>query len=118
MGKRKAKIVLIPPPVKSVEIDDPDGLGPLPEQGVSFLSQLGARYVRIVVKDGRSWIIAGLNEWKGKTRPFLARVFENGYVRDYLAIPPDSVERVVTSVLDVASKMEGEGHGEEEEKGE
>jgi len=115
---RGKKVVLIPPPESRVEVVDPRNLGPLPTSGVAFLSQLGARRIEIVAKDGRSWIIAGINEWKGSLRPFVARVFSNGFVRDYLAIPVDSYRLIVDAIARMAEAvMASSGEGVSDEGG-
>ena len=115
MGRKK--VVLIPPPHQRVAVEDPNGLGPLPENGVAFLGQMGAVRIAIVTKDGRSWIITGLNVWRGQVRPFIARVFENGYVRDYMAIPEAVVDHVCQSLKYMAEHVRdftGETYGKEE----
>lgn len=115
MGRKK--VVLIPPPHQRIIVDDPNSLGPLPENGVSFLSQMGAFKISVVVKDGRSWIITGLNAWRGQIRPFIARVFENGYVRDYMAIPEGSIDQIYESlkrIVDQSRDLLGGGNEEEE----
>lgn len=117
IGVGRKKVVLIPPPHERVVVEDPLGLGPLPEGGVSFLGQMGALKIAIVAKDGRSWIITGLNSWRGSIRPFIARVFENGYVRDYIAIPPEIISRLHEFMAQMAAQIDGLGQaggGEED----
>ena len=112
MGRRKS-VVLIPPPESRVIVDDPRNLGPLPSNGLVFLSQLGAKRIEIVVKDGRSWIVAGVNEWRGSLRPFIARVFDNGFVRDYMAIPVEHYGEVVEAITRMAEIVRGVNSGGE-----
>lgn len=116
MGRKR--VVLIPPPQERVLVEDPFSLGPLPDNGVAFLAQLGAMKIRVLVKDGRSWIVAGINSWKGSVRPFIARVFDNGFVRDYMAIPPENAELIASSIVELAKEVEShakeEGEGREE----
>jgi hypothetical protein len=118
MGRRKS-VVLIPPPESRVIVDDPKNLGPLPSNGLAFLGQLGARRIEIVVKDGRSWIIAGVNEWRGSLRPFIARVFDNGFVRDYMAIPVEhyaEVVKAITKMAEIVKEVNSGGEAEEDGK--
>ena len=118
MGRRKS-VVLIPPPESRVIVDDPRNLGPLPSNGLAFLGQLGAKRIEIVVKDGRSWIVAGVNEWRGSLRPFIARVFSNGFVRDYMAIPVEhygEVVEAITRMAEIVREVNSGGEAKEDGK--
>jgi len=86
-------------------ISDPKALGPLPEKALVYLASLGATKVKISVKDGRSWIVTGINVWRGKRRVFIARVFSNAFVRGYLAPPVAELETLFADLRELAGEV-------------
>jgi len=106
--------------MSGLTIHDPRGLGPLPEQALVYLASLGARKVKISVKDGRSWIVTGINVWRGTKRVFVARVFNNAFVRGYLAPPVAELETLFSDLRELASEVgvDESGGGGEGEPGE
>jgi len=91
--------------VSSVQIIDEKQLGPLPDQAIKYFAALGATEIKISVRDGRSWILTGINVFRGEKRVFVARVFNNGYVRGYLAPPPDKIEDLISDLRAFARKV-------------
>jgi hypothetical protein len=95
-----------------LHIVDERGLGPLPANSVEFLAAMGATEVHVSVKDGRSWIVTGVNVFRGEKRVFMARVFHNGFVRGYLAPPLEHLDELLSDLREVAAKvMDGERAG-------
>jgi hypothetical protein len=95
-----------------ITIVDERMLGPLPPQSVEFLAAMGATEVHISVRDGRSWIVTGINIFRGEKRVFMARVFHNGYVRGYLAPPLEHLGELLADLREVAAKVvDGERAG-------
>jgi hypothetical protein len=87
-------------------------LGPLPPNSVEFLAAMGATEVHVSVKDGRSWIVTGINIFRGEKRVFMARVFHNGYVRGYLAPPLEHLDALLSDLREMAAKVvDGERAG-------
>jgi hypothetical protein len=95
-----------------ITIVDERMLGPLPPQAVEFLAAMGATEVHISVRDGRSWIVTGINIFRGEKRVFMARVFHNGYVRGYLAPPLEHLGTLLSDLREVTAKVvDGERAG-------
>lgn len=91
--------------VSKLVIEDPKNIGPLPQNSLTFLASMGARKVVILDRDGRSWIVCGKNYFGGEVRPFVCRVFLNGFVRDYIALPLSSVAAVSNAMLSIAEEI-------------
>jgi hypothetical protein len=95
-----------------IAVVDERMLGPLPPQSVEFLAAMGATEVHVSVKDGRSWIVTGINIFRGEKRVFMARVFHNGYVRGYLAPPLEHLSTLLSDLREMAAKVvDGERAG-------
>lgn len=76
----------------------------LPKVAEEFLKSRGVREYRIICRDGRSYIVAGINDFMGETRPFLCRVFLNGYVRDWIALPIEETPKIASVLLEYSEK--------------
>jgi len=77
----------------------------LPKAAEEFLRSRGMKEYMIVCQDGRSYIIIGINDFMGETRPFLCRVFLNGYVRDWIALPAEETPKIAQMLLEYAKKV-------------
>jgi len=84
---------------------------PLPEQlpkpAEDFLKSRGVTEYKIICEDGRSYVVVGLNKFMGETRPFLCRIFLNGYVRDWIALPAEYAEEIAAAIVKYAKGVEG-----------
>jgi len=79
----------------------------LPKAAAEFLRSRGVRECSIICRDGRSYIVVGINDFMGETRPFLCRVFLNGYVRDWIALPVEETPKIAQVLLEYARKVIG-----------
>ena len=79
----------------------------LPRAAEEFLRSRGVQEYTILCKDGRSYIVVGINDFMGERRPFLCRVFLNGYVRDWIALPAEETEKIAETLVEYAKKVVG-----------
>jgi len=79
----------------------------LPRAAEEFLRRRGVAEYRIICEDGRSYVVVGVNRYMGEVRPFVCRVFLNGYVRDWIALPTGYAGEIAAAIVEYAKGAEG-----------
>lgn len=79
--------------------ENPETRPRLPEIAIQFLKSRGMVDYDVICEDGRSYIVLGVNDFMGELRVFICRIYRNGYVRDYIALPFEYSPKISGKIL-------------------